>query len=605
MDVRLNKRKLVLVIVDSILIAFSYYTALLLRLNFNISATYISRYVQIIIAVIGISLIVFYYFGLYNRLWRYASINELKSITIAVTLSTTLAGLFSWSVGAPFPRTSYVIAGLLKAALIGGSRFYLRLAPNGNNFNKAAFSPVLIIGAGQAGTMVARELRSHHTPDKALPVGFVDDDPDKQNCNIDGITVLGTREEIPSIVQKHKIEEIIIAIPSAPHSEIRQLARLCSHLPAKVKILPGVYEILNGQVSVSSLRPVQIEDLLGREEVKVDLQKLSTYLLDKTILVTGAGGSIGSELCRQISFFNPGKLLVLDHAENNVYDIEMELNKSYPHIPIIPIVADVRDAPTINHIFSTHKPTVVFHAAAHKHVPLMEQNREEAIRNNIFGTKNVAEAADRHHAKSFTLVSTDKAVNPASVMGATKRMAEIVIQMLSRHSSTRFCAVRFGNVLGSSGSVVPLFQKQISQGGPVTVTHPEMTRYFMTTREAVQLVIEAGSMGKKGEIFVLDMGEPVKILDLATDIIKLSGLEPHKDMKITYTGIRPGEKLYEEVLTSEEGTQSTKHERIYIAKASSPDPKSLSQELSSLSQLLSYDLDLYYKQNLSAIRSLG
>jgi FlaA1/EpsC-like NDP-sugar epimerase len=603
MDIKINKRQWFLIIADTFLLAFSFYIALLLRFDFEIPTEYIIRFKQLIAGMVSICLIVFYALGLYRRLWRYASIGELNSLVFAVSLSTATVFFYTSFLHTPFPRTVYVINWALNIGLIGGIRFFIRiLAMHLNSHHaKEPSTRVLIIGAGEAGAIVASEMKKH-TNSCALPVGFIDDDPAKQRCSLHSIKVLGKSSDIPDIVAKHKVDEVIISIPSAPRSEIRRLTRICSSLPVKVKILPGVYELINGKVSVSQIRPVQIEDLLGREEVKTDLNGAAAYLKDEVILVTGAGGSIGSELCRQISSFNPKKLLLLDHTENNVYDIEMELKKSYPNSEFIPIVADVRHTDHINNIFSTYKPTVIFHAAAHKHVPLMECNREEAIQNNIFGTKNVAEAADRHHSKSFLLISTDKAVNPVSIMGATKRAAEIVIQTLSRKSKTRYCAVRFGNVLGSRGSVIPLFKKQISEGGPVTVTHPEMTRYFMTIRESVQLIIQAGAMGQNGEIFVLDMGEPVKILDLAQDLIKLSGLEPHKDIKITYNGIRPGEKLYEEVLTAEEGTKATKHERIYIAKATAIDRHTISHELDQLGQLLSHDLNLY--QNIP-IRSLS
>ncbi len=605
MDLRINKRYIFLIIIDLFLVASSYLMAIMLRFEFHPPAAQIDQYLRHLSALLIFSLVVFFAFGFYRRLWRYASIGDLNAIVIAITLSTAIIFFYTSALGTPFPRTIYIISWMLKAASIGGIRFFIRTIRINNHHHQEPSSRALIIGAGAAGIMVAKELHSHFNSSHVLPVGFIDDDSAKQRCSIQGIKVLGTATDIPSLTEKHKVDQVIIAIPSAPRSEIRRLTRLCSQLPVKIKILPGMYELINGKVSVSSIRPVQIEDLLGREEVKIDLKEISTYLQNQTVLVTGAGGSIGSELCRQVATFHPTKLLLLDHAENNVYEIELELKKTHPSTDLVPIVSDVRNREHINEIFQTHKPSVVFHAAAHKHVPLMEYNREEAIRNNVFGTKNVAEAADTHNANRFILISTDKAVNPTSIMGATKRVGEIVIQNLARRSKTHFCAVRFGNVLGSRGSVVPLFKKQIEEGGPVTITHPDMTRYFMTIREAVQLVIQAGAMGDGGEIFVLDMGEPVKILDLARDLIKLSGLEPDKDIKIAINGIRPGEKLFEEVLTSEEGTQTTKHERIFIAKATNLDRQAISQELNSLGQLLFYDMDLFYKQNLASLKILG
>ncbi len=400
-------------------------------------------------------------------------------------------------------------------------------------------------------------------------------------------------------MQKHKITEVIIAIPSAPRSEIKKLTRICSQLAVQVKIIPGVHELINGTVSYSRIRSVQIEDLLGREEIKTNLAGIAQYLQHETVLVTGAGGSIGSELCRQIVQFNPHQLLLLDHTENNVYDIEMELRQLHLDCTVVPIVADVRNYQRIEDVFTEYQPTIIFHAAAHKHVPLMEVNCKEAIENNIGGTKNVAEAAHRHRAKSFLLISTDKAVHPTSVMGATKRAAEIIIQMIAEKSPTHYCAVRFGNVLGSRGSVIPLFKKQIAAGGPVTVTHPEMTRYFMTIPEAVQLVIQAAAMGNNGNIFILDMGEPVKISDLAHDLIRLSGFEPEKDIQITYTGIRPGEKLYEELHSAEEDTHTTTHERIFIAQPIDQSSSSFLEELEHLQKILGTDLQEYYLNKLA------
>jgi FlaA1/EpsC-like NDP-sugar epimerase len=587
MELRINRRQIFLIFIDAFLVAASLYMSLLLRFDFSLPELYLQRYQDLLFAVVIIRLATFYAFGLYRRLWQFASIEELNAVILAVTTSSFLIYGYTILINQSLPRSSYIISWILNIALIGGVRFYLRLIKRAHTCRaKDAVSRVLIVGAGSSGAIVLNELQRHFTTSRRMALGFIDDDPAKQRCAIHGVKVLGTREEIPSVVAHHEIDEIIIAMPSAPPSQVRKITRICSQLPVKVSILPGVYEILNGDVSISKIRPVQIEDLLGREEVKINLQEVAGYLMNETVLVTGAGGSIGSELCRQVAKYGPERILLLDHTENNVYHIEMEMKIICSDCDLVPIVADVRDTNRIEWVFNTYKPTVIFHAAAHKHVPLMEVNREEAIKNNVFGTKNVAEASDRHKAKSFLLISTDKAVNPTSVMGATKRVAEMVIQSLAKKSKTRFCAVRFGNVLGSRGSVIPLFTKQIEEGGPVTVTDPEMTRYFMTIPEAVQLVIQAGAMGEKGEIFVLDMGEPVKIINLAQDLIRLSGFEPDKDIKIEFTGIRPGEKLFEEVLTAEEGTKATKHERIFIAKATDIDSKSFCKELDHLNSLL-------------------
>lgn len=591
MDFRINRRQTFLLIADAFLVAAALYLALLLRFDFQIPELYRTSFRELIYIIISVRLVCFYAFGLYRRIWQYASIEEMLAIVLAVTTGSVFIFLYTHIVQQTLPRSIYIISWFLNLAFIGGVRFSLRLrARNDACSPKEAVARVLIVGAGDSGTIVLSELQRHFSQQKKLPVGFIDDDPVKQRNAIHGVKVLGTRNNISQIVARHNIDEIIIAIPSAPTKEIKKLTLICSRLPVKVSILPGVQDILNGNVSISKIRPVQIEDLLGREEVKINLEEVAGYLKDETVLITGAGGSIGSELSRQVTTFSPNKILLLDHTENNVYDIEMELKKLCPSCTVVPIVADVRDKERIDQVFIAHKPTVIFHAAAHKHVPLMEVNREEAIHNNIFGTKNVAEAADRFKAKSFLLISTDKAVNPTSVMGATKRVAEMTVQILAKKSNTRYSAVRFGNVLGSRGSVIPLFKQQIEAGGPVTVTHPDMTRYFMTIPEAVQLVIQAGAMGQKGEIFVLDMGEPVNITDLARDLIRLSGLDLEKDISIVYSGIRPGEKLYEEVLTAEEGTKTTRHERIFVAPATEQSSASFAAELMCLKEILPIDL---------------
>ncbi|MCR3921086.1 MAG: polysaccharide biosynthesis protein [Firmicutes bacterium] len=600
MDLRINKRHIVLVVADAFLIAAAAYLGLLLRFDFQLANPYLAQTNQQIFNIIAIRLVIFYLFGLYRPLWKYASIYELMLVVSAVTFSSVIIYLYSSIILAtPFLTANYIIAWFLNVTFIGGIRILVRILPHHIIKSRAAQSRVLIIGAGAAGIMVVKELQSQFATLKKLPIGFIDDDPAKQRCGIHRVKVLGTRDDIPTIIEKHNVNEVIIAIPSAPRSEIKKLTRLSSQHPVQVKIIPGVHELINGTVSINKIRSVQIEDLLGREEVKTNLTEMAQYLHNEIVLVTGAGGSIGSELCRQIMPFQPQKLLLLDHTENNVYDIEMELRHHHTTCAIIPVVADVRDPKRIHDIFTLHKPTVIFHAAAHKHVPLMEANREEAINNNINGTRNVAEAAHRHHAKSFLLISTDKAVRPSSVMGATKRVGEIIIQTLAQHSNTHYCAVRFGNVLGSRGSVIPLFKKQIEAGGPVTVTHPEMTRYFMTIPEAVQLVIQAAAMGNNGNIFILDMGEPVKICDLARDLIRLSGFEPEKDIKVTYTGIRPGEKLYEELFIEEEGNLKTTHERIFVAKPTDHTSVTFQQEIDYLESILHTNLREYHLKSVA------
>jgi len=564
-------RIILLTVIDAILINFAFYCALLIRFDGEIPGQYFQNYESLALWFTIIGVICFYIFGLYKRVWEYASIGELLIVVGVVTVSTTLQITLAYFLmeggGFPLPRSVFILSWILTVFFIGGSRLAWRLFRDYglNHMQAKGGKPVLIVGAGDAGVMVAKEMKNHFA-NKVNLVGFVDDEPKKQGLKLLGIPVLGNREEIPQIVERYGIERIILAIPSAKGRTVKEIVEICQETEAEIQILPGMYDLIEGNVTVSNIREVQVEDLLGRDPVKVDLESISQYINDRVVLVTGAGGSIGSELCRQIARFSPEKLLLLDICENTIYDIELELRKTDPHLELYPLIKDIRERDSIEQVFASFRPQVVFHAAAHKHVPLMEHNPEEAIKNNVMGTYNVAQSADKFGVKKFVLISTDKAVNPTSIMGASKRVAEMIIQYLDKVSKTNFVAVRFGNVLGSRGSVVPLFKKQIAEGGPVTVTHPEMVRYFMTIPEAVQLVIQAGSMAKGGEIFVLDMGEPVEIMDLAKSLIKLSGFEPEKDIEIIITGIRPGEKLYEELLTSQECCDATTHERIFIGK---------------------------------------
>lgn len=589
MDLRINYKQAFLIIIDTFSLAAAYYLALLLRFDSQIPIHFQRLYWESLIYLISLSILIFYVLGLYARVWKYAGTEEVLAVVYAVTAANTMAYLFTSLWQPTLPRSVYLISWFLNVAFIGGVRFLLRLRRQISFRSKEAAARVLIYGAGDAGMIVLEEFKRQYSEQKKLPVGFIDDSPAKLHGVVRGLKVMGARERIPELVSKHNIDEIIIAIRSLSAKEVRQIAFLCKQFPVKLQIFSGVENISNGAPYKSKIRPIELEDLLCRDEVKINLGEILGYIKGETVLVTGAGGSIGSELCRQVVALGPSKILLLDHAENSIYDIEMELCKLSTACTVVPIVADVREKKRIDQVFASHKPSVIFHAAAHKHVPLMEVNREEAIRNNIFGTKNVAEAADRYNAKSFLLVSTDKAVNPTSVMGATKRVAEMAIQILAKKSKTRYCAVRFGNVLGSRGSVIPLFRQQIEAGGPVTVTHPDMTRYFMTIPEAVQLVIQAGAMGQKGEIFVLNMGEPVKIIDLAHDLIRLSGLEPDKDICITYSGIRPGEKIFEEVLTVEECSKKTTHQRIFIASATEQGSASFVAELAHIKKILLTD----------------
>ena len=580
-----------LMAVDAVLILAALTLAYFARFqDVAISAQYWDAYVDLVLLYVIVFPAVFYALRMYHRIWEYASLKELVVILQGVTVGTLVVILLTMFIELRYPRSIPLITWAFVIILVGGSRFAWRLfreravlaqKTNGcshpvNNAN------VLIVGAGSGGALVAKELSQNRVGMR--PVGFVDDDPRKKKMQLLGLPVLGTRDDIPQIVKLHNVKELIIAMPSMPGETIREIMDICCDTGVHTKILPGVYQLISGEVSVNQIRPVQVEDLLRREPCRVDLQEIARYLSGKKILVTGAGGSIGSELCRQIVAFNPIAIVLLDNYENTTNDVFLELKYGHPKLDIRIEIADIRDRVRMESIFQSYRPEVVFHAAAHKHVPLMEYSPSEAVRTNIFGTRNVAEAALSVDAGTFILISTDKAVNPTSVMGATKRLAEVIIQQLNGRGATCFAAVRFGNVLESNGSVVPLFKRQIAAGGPVTVTHPDMTRYFMTIPEAVQLVIQAGAMAEGGEVFVLDMGDPVKILDLASDLIRLSGFETGKEIEIEFIGVRPGEKLFEELLTAEEGTSATRHRRIFTARPTLVNTVNLERQLARLKE---------------------
>jgi FlaA1/EpsC-like NDP-sugar epimerase len=505
-------------------------------------------------------------FLLYNKAWEYASVGEMMSITKAVTLSILMVALFQYVMDYNVYGRVLFSAWTLLIMMIGGSRFWWRITRD--RFVKAQgnMENVLIIGAGQAGTLVARQLKNNRELG-LMPAAFIDDDLKKYKLQILGIPVAGTSKDIASAVEKYKIDKIVIAIPSLTKKELTRIFEECTKTKIKPQIMPKIEDVMIGKIPVSQFREVEVEDLLGRDPIKLDIEGISEYVSGKTVLVTGAGGSIGSEICRQICVFGPKKLVLVGHGENSIYTIDMELRNQYGQgIEIIPVIGDVQDRERIFELMEEYAPDVVYHAAAHKHVPLMEYNPREAVKNNVFGTKNVAEAADTFGVGTFVLVSTDKAVNPTNVMGSTKRIAEMIIQSLAQNSKTKFVAVRFGNVLGSRGSVIPLFKKQIQAGGPVTVTHPDMTRYFMTIPEASRLVIQAGSLARGGEIFVLDMGEPVKIVDLARNLITLSGYSTD-EIQIRFSGLRPGEKMFEELLNEKEIHPEPIFPKIFIGKA--------------------------------------
>lgn len=578
------------------LINLAFFCAFYLRFEGKIfgvglGAEQFNTYIYNILIFTAIKIIVFYLFGLYKSLWKYASIEEL--VQVVTTSFAANAAIISYMVISQqaLPRSIYILAFMLDVIFIGGIRFSYRVArrfKEGGVYGLTKskdIKRVMVVGAGQAGAMVIKELKNHEEL-RSKPVVVIDDSDSKLGLKINGVPVLGDRYRIRKIAERKKIDEIIIAIPSMKRANIREIVEECSKTSCKLKIVPGIFELIGGDISIQSIRDVEIEDLLGREVVKVDLEEISGYLTEKVVLVTGGGGSIGSELCRQISTFNPKKLLILDMYENNAYEIQNELIRTHRNLDLEIIMASVRDKTRLEEIFKKYNPKIVFHAAAHKHVPLMESNPKEAIKNNVFGTLNVAECSHKFNAEKFVLISTDKAVNPTNVMGATKRVAEMIVQSLNKVSKTEFVAVRFGNVLGSNGSVIPFFKKQIKNGGPVTVTHKDVTRYFMTIPEAVQLVIQAGAMAKGGEIFVLDMGKSVKIIDLARNLIRLSGFVPDEDIKIEIVGLRPGEKLFEELLLEGEGTESTKHEKIFTAKPLYADLEQLISGLDILKTLL-------------------
>lgn len=541
-----------------------------LRFDGNlIPQNYLSMLVGQLPFFVMITIVSFFLFKLYSRVWRYAGSSELLAIVGANFAGAICWFIFSVLVEAVLPRSIYILTALVLTFFVGGTRLSLRVysyltsKPQYIQMTQK-LNKVLVIGAGDAGAMLAREIERYHSGKRKI-IGFIDDDRDKQGKTMFGIRVLGSRYDIEQVVADTDANEIIIAMPSVKGKEIKEIIDVCKNTNCKLTILPGVYEIIEGTVSVNQLRPVEVEDLLGRDPVKLDTKNVSAYITGKVVLITGAGGSIGSEICRQVAKMQPQKMLLLGKGENSIYEISQELSIEYPQIRKVPIIADVRDEERINGIMDHFHPHVVFHAAAHKHVPLMEYQPMEAVRNNVLGTKVVAEAASKNGVETFVMISTDKAVNPTSVMGCTKRVAEMFVQSMNSISETRFAAVRFGNVLGSRGSVIPLFKKQIAKGGPVTVTHPDMKRYFMTIPEASQLVLQAGAMAEGGEIFVLDMGEPVKIYDLARDMITLSGMIPEVDIEIKFTGLRPGEKLFEELLSAEDGTEATQHKKIFTA----------------------------------------
>ena len=566
-------RRIGLIIYDILSVIMASYVSLLMRYEFKFSAipehflTPVTRFLPINIII---TLAIFYLFKMYDSLWAYAGERELQNLVMACLFSALInaVGLqFFKSQSQPVPQSYYFLYTFLLISLIFVSRFSYRFLRSQKHRveNRNNSKAVMVIGAGEAANIIIKDIIVSNYSTMSVKC-IIDDDTNKWGKYIQGIRVVGGRDRIVECADLYDIDEIIVAIPSVSRQELKKILDICKNTNCKLRSLPGMYQLVNGEVNVSRLRDVEVEDLLGRDPITVDIDSIAGYVSGKVVMVTGGGGSIGSELCRQIAGHKPKQLIILDIYENNAYDIQQELKRKYPEMNLVVLIASVRNTKRINKIFETYKPDIVYHAAAHKHVPLMEDSPGEAIKNNVFGTWKTAMAAAMNGTKKFVLISTDKAVNPTNIMGASKRMCEMIVQTFNKHYDTEFVAVRFGNVLGSNGSVIPLFKKQIEAGGPVTVTDPNIIRYFMTITEAVSLVLQAGAYAKGGEIFVLDMGEPVKILDLAENLIKLSGYKVGEDIKIEFTGLRPGEKLYEEMLMDEEGLQDTSNKMIHIGK---------------------------------------
>jgi len=609
MDARIKPKQHVrnrfVLIGDVALIIISVLGSFALRLDVGELPFYFPAALLMCAVALAVKIPTYFFFGLYRRLWIYASTGELRLITVAVTTASVLTSgvmllLISAGMVLPgMPRSALGIDWLISLILIGGSRFALRILaeqPAVSRVNGRT-KRALIIGAGDAGALVVRELQKSSQLN-SIPVGFLDDDPAKQKHAIHGVTVIGKVSDLASAIDQHDINEVVIAIPSAPGQLVRMVNDVCRIKGVVSRTMPGIYELIGGKVNVSRLREVDITDLLRREPIRVNDEAVGAALEGKRVLVTGAGGSIGRELCRQIARRNPSELVLLGHGENSIFEILLELENDYPDLTLSPVIADIRNQERLAQMFKQHQPQIVFHAAAHKHVPLMEINVVEAITNNILGTHNLTQVSIAHNVERFVLISTDKAVRPSSVYGATKRLAEMIVLDTAHQTSQAFTVVRFGNVLGSRGSIIPKFKNQIANGGPVTITHPDMYRFFMTIPEAVYLVLQAASMENGGETFVLNMGEPVRILDLAEDLIRLSGLEPHRDIEIAYTGIRPGEKLTEELW--DEGTP--------LVPTLHPDISRLESDASSFNSNLSQAIDsfshLSHSDNTEAMISL-
>ncbi len=572
-NVKLFYRRTALIIYDIISIILASYLAIIIRYEFAVGRIPshfrqpIDRFMPINILL---TLVIFYFFHLYSSLWAFAGETELQNIVVSCVIATIMNGIgmqFFKVSGQAVPRSYHFLYMFLLISCMFASRFSYRFfrGLKHKKQNKKNKISVMVIGAGEAANAIIKEIVNSNFSTMVIKC-IIDDDKGKWGRYIQGIKVVGGRDKIVECADVYGVDEIIVAMPSASRTEIKNILEICKDTNCKLRSLPGMYQLVNGEVSISKLRDIEVEDLLGRDPISVDMDSILGYVQGKKVLVTGGGGSIGSELCRQIADHKPKQLIIIDIYENSVYDVQQELKVKHPELDLVVLIASVRNTNRMNWIFSQYRPDIVYHAAAHKHVPLMEDSPTEAVKNNVFGTFKTAQAAAMSDVKRFVMISTDKAVNPTNIMGASKRICEMIIQTFNKHYNTEFVAVRFGNVLGSNGSVIPLFKKQIAEGGPVTVTHPDIIRYFMTIPEAVSLVLQAGAYAKGGEIFVLDMGEPVRILDLAQNLIRLSGYRVDEDIKIEFTGLRPGEKLYEELLMDEEGMRDTANKMIHIGR---------------------------------------
>lgn len=572
-----------LVLADLILINLSAFLALYIRFEFDFRQLYATTFLRDMLIYAGINsactILIFYILKLYNSLWEFASVSELVRTALGCFFSAVFYMVGMFMLHLTVPRSFPAIYMLILCLLCGALRLSYRCVRRTRaGLHSEGEKRTMLIGGGQAGAIALREFQTSPRSENKV-VCIIDDAPNKVGSYLGGVKIVGGRSAIARMAEKYDIDEIILAIPSASRHEKLQILSYCHNTSCTLRTLPGICQLANGEVRIEQIREVDIEDLLGRETVKIDLDEVAAYITGKTVLVTGGGGSIGSELCRQAAAQRPKRLIIFDIYENNAYDIQMELRRTHPELDLVVLIGSVRDRERVMQVFDRYRPDLVCHAAAHKHVPLMETSPFEAIKNNVFGTYNVAQAADRFGTQRFILISTDKAVNPTNVMGASKRLCEMIVQMMNDRSATEYVAVRFGNVLGSAGSVIPLFRKQIRSGGPVTVTDKRVIRYFMTIPEAVQLIFQAGAYARGGEIFVLDMGEPVRIDDLARNMIRLSGFEPDVDIPVVYTGLRPGEKLYEELLLSGEGMQKTKNDLIYIGHEIAFDPAAFEENL--------------------------